>query len=60
MPIYEYECLVCGEEFESFRGIFDNDDKVTCPMCGEAGPKRVMSKANTKGSTTRENLKFPT
>lgn len=60
MPIYEYECRKCGEEFESFRGLFENDSKVTCPVCGEKGPKRVMSKAFTKASATKGNLLFPT
>ena len=25
MPIYEYQCHMCGERFESFRGINDDD-----------------------------------
>jgi putative FmdB family regulatory protein len=60
MPIYEYECRVCGEEFESFRGISEDDRKVTCPMCGEKGPKRKVSKPFTKGAPTKGNLTFPT
>ena len=60
MPIYEYECRKCGEEFESFRGLFDNDSKVTCPTCGEKEPKRRMSKAFSKVSETKGNLNFPT
>ena len=60
MPIYEYECRVCGEEFESFRGLFENDRKVTCPTCGEKGPKKVMSRAIGKVSETKGNLNFPT
>ena len=60
MPIYEYECYKCGEEFESFRGLFENDNKVACPMCGEKGPKRRMSKVFGKVSETRANLSFPT
>jgi len=60
MPIYEYECRKCGEEFESFRGLYENDSKVTCPMCGEKGPKRRVSKNFTKGSSIKDNLTFPT
>ena len=60
MPIYEYECRVCGEEFESFRGLLEKDSKVTCPMCGEKGPKRVISKTSSKVSKTKGNLTFPT
>ena len=60
MPIYEYECRKCGEEFESFRGLFENDSKVTCTMCGEKGPKRRVSNIFTKGSSIKDNLTFPT
>ena len=60
MPIYEYECRKCGEEFESFRGLFENDKKVACPVCGEKGPRRIMSKAFTKGAVNKGNLTFPT
>ncbi|HEY96961.1 MAG TPA: zinc ribbon domain-containing protein [Dehalococcoidia bacterium] len=60
MPIYEYECRVCGEEFEAFRGLFDKDSKVTCPMCGEKGPKRKISKTSTGGSPNKGNLSSPT
>ena len=60
MSIYEYECQICGEEFESFKGLNDNDKRVTCPMCGEKEVKRVMSRAYTQGTSTRGNLRFPT
>ena len=40
--------------------VFENDNKVACPMCGEKGPKRVMSKTFTKGSAKKGNLTFPT
>lgn len=60
MPVYEYECRVCGEEFESFRGLSEDDNKVTCPMCGEKGPKRVISRTHGKVSGTEGNLDFPT
>ena len=60
MPIYEYECRKCGEKFESFRGISDNDDKVICPVCGEKAAKRRVSRTFSQGLTTKGNLQFPT
>ena len=43
MPIYEYECKSCGENFELRRGMNDSDDDIRCPKCGTQGPKRVFS-----------------
>ncbi|MCX5799364.1 MAG: zinc ribbon domain-containing protein [Proteobacteria bacterium] len=40
MPIYEYLCEQCGNEFELL--VFKNDNPV-CPACGEKEPKRKMS-----------------
>jgi putative FmdB family regulatory protein len=40
MPIYEYLCEKCGNEFEL---IVFKDDEPTCPACGEKKPKRKMS-----------------
>ena len=60
MPIYEYECRKCGEEFEAFRGLSENDSEVVCRMCGEKGPKRRMSKAFTQDFVSEGNLNFPT
>ncbi len=61
MPIYEYKCRGCGEIFESFRGIKDNDNEVVCPKCGEKKPNKLLSSFFRKfidgGSG---NLRFPT
>ncbi len=42
MPIYEYECKVCGHVLDALQKI--SDDPLThCPACGEAGLKKLMS-----------------
>ncbi|MEJ2583455.1 MAG: zinc ribbon domain-containing protein [Acidobacteriota bacterium] len=33
MPLYEYECFVCGHGFERIRKVADAAS-VTCPECG--------------------------
>ena len=33
MPLYEYECFVCGHRFERIRRVADAS-AVSCPECG--------------------------
>lgn len=33
MPLYEYECFVCGHSFERIRKVADASS-VSCPECG--------------------------
>ncbi len=61
MPIYAYRCRECGEKFESFRGIHDSDNEVTCPKCGAKKPTRVLSSVFVRNSAEyRGNFRFPT
>jgi putative FmdB family regulatory protein len=41
MPIYEYMCKKCGDEFEVL--IFNKDERPSCPSCGAKRPTRKMS-----------------
>ncbi len=41
MPIYEYNCQNCGEDFECL--VFRTDEPVTCPTCGKGEPTKKMS-----------------
>ena len=50
MPVYEYKCEKCGEEFELRRNISDNDADIKCPKCETKGPKRVLSLFSTTSS----------
>lgn len=40
MPIYEYICEKCGNEFEIL--VFKNEEPV-CPACGDNKPHKKMS-----------------
>ncbi len=42
MPIYEYRCSACEEEFELFQRTTDNAGAI-CPRCGSSQVKRLMS-----------------
>jgi len=41
MPIYEYRCLKCKEDFEAL--VFGSNDKVYCPHCNGKKLERLMS-----------------
>jgi putative FmdB family regulatory protein len=61
MPIYEYKCHGCGEEFEAFRAISAGDTEVSCPKCGKTDPRRKVSSFISKTSSVSSgNLRFPT
>ena len=60
MPIYEYECSRCGESFEAFRMINDNDGEVVCPVYGEQKPRRVVSRVFGTSGSGGDNPVFPT
>jgi len=39
MPIHEYKCTACGEEYERLVPKESTD----CPKCGASDPKRKVS-----------------
>ncbi|MBW2056730.1 MAG: zinc ribbon domain-containing protein [Deltaproteobacteria bacterium] len=44
MPVYEYQCVVCGKIFEVLHGIHE-DYKADCPSC-HGRVKRILSPSN--------------
>ena len=43
MPLYEYHCGKCNEEFETLVSFSRSDDPVKCPKCGSEETDRLMS-----------------
>ena len=41
MPIYEYQCKVCKEEFEE---LVSGDAVPPCPFCGSDKTRKLMSR----------------
>lgn len=44
MPLYEYECLVCGV-FDELRPLRQAKDPAPCPECGEFATRRISAPA---------------
>ncbi len=49
MPIYEFRCMKCNNEFEHL--VFNSNESVTCPGCNEDKVKRVMSACSFKSGS---------
>jgi len=43
MPIYEYCCQECGEDFEKMTTMSARDEKAACPKCGSKKTLRKLS-----------------
>ena len=41
MPIYEFECCSCCEQFEKL--VLKSDEQVSCPKCSSANVQKMMS-----------------
>ncbi len=50
MPIYEYRCEKCDEEFETI--VFGGDEDVTCPHCDCSDVRRIMSACGFKSGNS--------
>jgi putative FmdB family regulatory protein len=60
MPMYEYQCSYCGEEFEELVSNSTPDHEVECPECErEGGAQRKLSTFATSGSGGLGSLGSP-
>lgn len=44
MPIYEYQCKVCGHTFDTLQS-FSEEPLIDCPVCKEPALKKLVSQA---------------
>ena len=42
MPIYEFECMTCGDRFDRLQRLSD-PDPTDCPQCGASGVRRRLT-----------------
>jgi putative FmdB family regulatory protein len=52
MPIYEYQCIKCGEKFEVRQSIGEDGSELSCPKCNAENPKRLFSSFFSPGSSS--------
>jgi putative FmdB family regulatory protein len=52
MPIYEYECLKCKNEFEYL--IIHSSPEPECPKCGSKNLQKMISQCAVSSENTRE------
>jgi putative FmdB family regulatory protein len=50
MPVYEYECKKCLKKFEKIQKMGEDGRNLSCPECGEIGPKKLISGFMSKTS----------
>ena len=52
MPLYEFECTDCHEEFEDLVPNLSRIDEVECPRCGSGKVHRLQSGFATVSSSS--------
>ncbi len=50
MPLYEYKCKSCQNEFEALVSISKADKNQKCPKCGKEDTEKLVSAFSTKSS----------
>jgi putative FmdB family regulatory protein len=50
MPLYEYKCEKCGEQFDVRQCYGEDGSKLKCPRCGEPNPRKQITGFAPQGS----------
>ncbi len=50
MPLYEYQCEMCGQRFESYQRMSEVKEEQPCPACGSRAKKMGISLFNSAGA----------
>jgi putative FmdB family regulatory protein len=51
MPLYEYRCVKCGQQYESYRRLTEEKKDEACPACGGRAVKMGISLFTAKGTS---------
>lgn len=49
MPLYEYRCENCGQEFEKMLRFDQSDELPACPICQSADTHKRISVFSSRG-----------
>lgn len=49
MPIYEYRCKACGAASEYLIGLGEDENIISCKVCGSTEMERILSVASFLG-----------
>jgi putative FmdB family regulatory protein len=52
MPLYEYRCKTCGQQFESYQRLTEVKKEEGCPACGGRAEKQGISLFTAKGTAS--------
>ncbi len=52
MPIYEFDCVDCNNDFQKLVHRISAIDEVTCPDCGSPNIKKKLSIFSSKIAST--------
>lgn len=58
MPLYDYVCYACGNNFEKLRRMSDDDAEVRCPVCGSERIERLVSTFAAGGCGSSSSGRF--
>jgi len=50
MPLYEYRCEKCGQEFEKMLRFDQSDELPVCPVCQSDDTRKRISAFSSRGS----------
>ena len=53
MPLYEYRCETCGQQYESYKRLTEEKKDETCPACGGRAAKVGISLFTAKGTSSQ-------
>lgn len=49
MPVYEFECSHCGQDFERLEGMIQDETPLReCPRCGSQDVQKLVSRLHFK------------
>ena len=55
MPLYEYGCFECGENFTELREFNQIDKKINCPHCSSYSTERLVSSFSLGNQAKKKN-----